>query len=162
MKYILIFLTSICLNIFAMNEWYAYTDNVMGGKSELVAQQNQDVIKLSGTVSTKNNGGFVRLATNPNIASNDIKGIRFLAKGNNEVYDLHVSLKGMKMPPWSFFSKKFSVSDEWSEYQIEFTEFEKYGYSARSFNPKNIRELSFAGYGRDFTVDLELKDIELY
>ena len=50
-----------------MNEWYAYTDNVMGGKSELVAQQNQDVIKLSGTVSTKNNGGFVRLATNPNI-----------------------------------------------------------------------------------------------
>ena len=110
----------------------------------------------------KNNGGFVRLATNPNIDSNDVKGIRFLAKGNNEVYDLHVSLKGMKMPPWSFFSKKFLVSDEWSEYQIEFTEFEKYGYSARSFNPKNIRELSFAGYGRDFTVDLELRDIELY
>ena len=162
MKYILIFLTSICLNTFAMNEWYAYTDNVMGGKSELVAQQNQDVIKLSGTVSTRNNGGFVRLATNPNIASNDVKGIRFMAKGNNEVYDLHVTLKGMKMPPWSFFSKKFSVSDEWSEYQIEFTEFEKYGYSARKFNPKNIRELSFAGYGRDFAVDLELKDIELY
>ena len=53
MKYILIFLTSICLNTFAMNEWYAYTDNVMGGKSELVAQQSQDIIKLSGTVSTR-------------------------------------------------------------------------------------------------------------
>lgn len=162
MKNILLILISMSLNTFAMNEWYAYTDNVMGGESELLAQQNQEVIKLAGTVSTKNNGGFVRLATNPDISSDDIKGIKFLAKGNNEVYDLHVTLKGIKMPPWSFFSKQFTVSEEWAEYQIDFAEFEKYGYSARKFNPRNIRELSFAGYGRDFAVDLELKNIELY
>jgi hypothetical protein len=28
--------------------------------------------------------------------------------------------------------------------------------------PKNIREISIAGYGRDFNIDLELKDIELF
>ena len=113
MRFLLVFLFS--MFTYAQNSdnnasWYVYTDQVMGGKSKLSANFTEGVVKLDGEVTTKNNGGFVRLATNPNIASNDIKGIRFLAKGNNEVYDLHVSLKGMKMPPWSFFSKKCTLS----------------------------------------------------
>ena len=90
------------------------------------------------------------------------KGIKFKAKGNNEAYEVHVTLKGMKMPPWSYLSKSFDVNDQWNEYQILFSDLKKNGMMAASMKPKNIREISIAGYGRDFSVDLELKDIELF
>ena len=37
----------------------------MGGKSELSANFEEGVVKLDGEVTTKNNGGFVRLAHRP-------------------------------------------------------------------------------------------------
>ena len=139
-----------------------YTDQVMGGKSELRANFEEGIVKLDGEVTTKNNGGFVRLAHRPNEINKNAKGIKFKAKGNNEAYEVHVTLKGMKMPPWSYLSTSFDVNDQWSEYQILFSDLKKNGLMAASMKPKNIREISIAGYGRDFNVDLELKDIELF
>ena len=40
--------------------WYPVTDNVMGGISDLQVTYNDGVFLMQGTVSTKNNGGFVR------------------------------------------------------------------------------------------------------
>jgi len=37
----------------------------------------------------------------------------------------------------------------------------KSGMSPR-LNPSNIRDISFAGYGRDFDVDLKVKEISFY
>ena len=68
----------------------------------------------------------------------------------------------MKMPPWSYLSTSFDVNDQWNEYQSLFSDLKKNGMMAASMKPKNIREISIAGYGRDFNVDLELKDIELF
>jgi len=141
--------------------WYPVTDNVMGGISDLQVTHNDGVFLMQGTVSTKNNGGFVRFGQDVSFKDNSIQGIRFKAKGNNESYEIHVTLKGIKMPPWSYFSNSFAVSDEWQEYQIYFSDFSREGYSARSMQPKNIRNLSFAGYGRDFPVDLAVKDISV-
>jgi len=141
--------------------WYPVTDNVMGGISDLQVTHNDGVFLMQGTVSTKNNGGFVRFGQDVSFKDNSIKGIRFKAKGNNESYEIHVTLKGIKMPPWSYFSNSFGVSEDWQEYEIYFSDFSREGYSARSMQPKNIRNLSFAGYGRDFPVDLAIKDISV-
>ena len=35
------------------------------------------------------------------------------------------------------------------------------GFSAASMKAKNIRDISIAGYGRDFVVDLAIKEISL-
>ena len=108
MRNLFFIIMTLTFTFLGAENWYSYTDNVMGGKSELVAKVNEDnSITLKGDVTTENNGGFVRLATRPDGLSENIKGIRFQAKGNNETYDLHVSLKGIKMPPWSFKSKSF-------------------------------------------------------
>ena len=48
------------------------------------------------------------------------------------------------------------------DYPSEPVDFENYGYSARRFKPTNFNEVSFAGYGRDFKVNLELRNIEFY
>jgi hypothetical protein len=165
-NFIIFFFLVFGMNIFSdissdPKNWYPVTDNVMGGISDLQVTHNDGVFLMQGTVSTKNNGGFVRFGQDVSFKDNSIKGIRFKAKGNNESYEIHVTLKGIKIPPWSYFSNSFAVSEEWQEYEIYFSDFLREGYSARSMQPKNIRNLSFAGYGRDFPVDLAVKDISV-
>ena len=142
-------------------EWYVVTDRVMGGSSNLVADYNDGTFKMTGNV-VKKDGGFVRLAHRPDSISENAKGIRFLAKGNNETYEVHLTLKGMKMPPWSYMSKTFEATDEWQEFTINFDEFRRNGYMLSSMKPNNIRDLSIAGFGRDFDVDLEFKNVQVF
>ena len=67
------------------------------------------------------------------------------------------------MPPWSYFSKSFDVINEWQEYTIDFKDLKaSSGFSAASMKASNIRDISIAGYGRNFNVDLKIKDISLY
>jgi hypothetical protein len=164
--------TLILLILFSMNThalpldepqaWQGVTDQVMGGVSNLAIRHSDGVFYMSGNVSTDNNGGFVRLSNRININSNDFKGIKFKAKGNNETYEIHVTLKGLKIPPWSYFSQAFDVNNDWQEYEIFFKDLKRgSGFSAAPMKAKNIRDLSIAGYGRDFKVDLAIKEISL-
>ena len=143
------------------DQWYVVTDRVMGGSSNLEADFNDGTFKMTGNV-VKKDGGFVRLGHRPDSINKDAKGIKFLARGNNETYEVHLTLKGVKMPPWSYMSKTFETTADWQEFTINFDEFEKNGYMMSSMKPRNIRELSIAGFGRDFDVDLEFKDVKIF
>ena len=167
MKPLALFLILISMNSNAQplndpSTWQGVTDQVMGGVSNLIIKHSEGIFYMTGNVSTDNNGGFVRLSNRVDISSNDFKGIKFKAKGNNETYEIHVTLKGLKIPPWSYFSQSFDVTDDWQEYQISFKDLKRSsGFSAASMKAKNIRDLSIAGFGRDFAVDLAIKDISL-
>ena len=54
------------------------------------------------------------------------------------------------------------INKAWKEYYIEFKDFKKNAFMSPSLKPKNIRDISIAGYGRDFNVDLAIKDIALF
>ena len=151
---------------FSLNDpqdWIGITDQVMGGVSDLAISHSDGFFFMKGNVSTDNNGGFVRLSNRiSHISSNDFKGIKFKAKGNNENYEIHVTLKGLKIPPWSYFSQGFDVGDQWQEYVVFFADLQRSsGFSAASMKAKNIRDISIAGFGRDFVVDLAIKEISL-
>ena len=54
------------------------------------------------------------------------------------------------------------MTNEWQEFEIFFQDLKRSsGFSAASMKAKNIRDISIAGYGRDFEVDLEIKEINL-
>ena len=167
MKLNIILLLILSMNLYCNNlndpsSWRGITDQVMGGVSELTIQHVNGVFRMKGYVSTDNNGGFVRLSNSIDINSNDFKGIKFQAKGNNETYEVHVTLRGLKIPPWSYFSQSFEVTNQWQEYEIFFKDLKRNsGFSAASMNAKNIRDLSIAGFGRDFEVSLAIKEISL-
>ena len=167
MKPALILLILFSMNTHALpldepQAWQGVTDQVMGGVSNLAIRHSDGVFYMSGNVSTDNNGGFVRLSNRIDVNSNDFKGIKFKAKGNSEIYEIHVTLKGLKIPPWSYFSQAFEVNNDWQEYEIFFKDLKRSsGFSASSMKAKNIRDLSIAGFGRDFEVDLAIKDISL-
>ena len=144
------------------SNWYIVTDQVMGGKSELEAGFDDGVFSLKGYVTTVNNGGFVRLAHRPDSVNKEVKGIRFMAKGNNETYEVHVTMQGLRMPPWAYHSSTFDVTSKWQMFEINFSDFEKKSGMSPRLNPSNIRDISFAGYGRDFDVDLKVKNISFF
>ena len=164
-KFLLIALLPMNLLSFSLNDpqdWIGITDQVMGGISDLAISHSDGIFFMKGNVSTDNNGGFVRLSNRVDISSNNYKGIKFQAKGNDETYEIHVTLKGLKIPPWSYFSQGFDVGNEWQEYEIFFADLESSsGFSAASMKAKNIRDISIAGFGRDFKVDLAIKNINL-
>ena len=165
-KLLLLFLT-ISMNALSNisnnpSNWYLVTDQVMGGKSELKVEVDDGVFSLSGYVTTENNGGFVRLAHSPKNVDKEVKGIRFMAKGNNETYEVHVTMQGLRMPPWAYHSSTFDVNTEWKMFEINFSDFEKKSGVSAKLLPNNIRDISFAGYGRDFDVDLQVKEISFY
>ena len=165
-KLLLLFLT-ISMNALSNisnnpSNWYLVTDQVMGGKSKLRVDVDDGVFSLSGYVTTENNGGFVRLAHSPKNVDKEVKGIRFMAKGNNETYEIHVTMKGLRMPPWAYHSSTFDVNTEWKIFEINFSDFEKKSGVSAKLLPNNIRDISFAGYGRDFDVDLQVKEISFY
>ena len=155
-------MNSFALTLDDPNDWRGVTDQVMGGKSVLSIDHEDGIFYMKGTVTTANNGGFVRLSKRIDIKDNSYKGVTFKAKGNIEQYELHVTLKGVKMPPWSYLSSAFDVTSDWQEYQIAFADLQSKGYMAASMRSDNIRDISIAGYGRDFDVDLAIKDIALY
>ena len=165
-KLLLLFLT-ISMNALSNisnnpSNWYLVTDQVRGGKSELRVDVDDGVFSLSGYVTTENNGGFVRLAHSPKNVDKEVKGIRFMAKGNNETYEVHVTMQGLRMPPWAYHSSTFDVNTEWKIFEINFSDFEKKSGVSAKLLPNNIRDISFAGYGRDFDVDLQVKEISFY
>ena len=164
-KFLIIIIFS--MNIFSEqlddpNAWRVITDQVMGGVSNLSISHSEGIFFMKGNVSTDNNGGFVRLSNRIDISSNSFNGIKFKAKGNNETYEIHVTLKGIRVPPWSYFSKSFDVTNDWQEYEIFFKDLKRSsGISTASMMAKNIRDISIAGYGKDFNVDLAIKEISL-
>ena len=144
------------------SNWYVVTDQVMGGKSELKVDVDDGVFSLNGYVTTENNGGFVRLAHSPKTVDKEVEGIQFMAKGNNETYEVHVTMQGLRMPPWAYHSSTFDVYSEWKMFKINFSDFEKKSGVSPKLRPNNIRDISFAGYGRNFDVDLQVKEISFY
>ena len=140
-----------------------YNIVIDGNNIQRSTDENYDgIFSLSGYVTTINNGGFVRLAHRPKNIDKDIKGIRFMAKGNDETYEVHVTMQGLRMPPWAYHSSTFDVNNEWKTFEINFSDFEKKSGVSAKLRPNNIRDISFAGYGRDFDVDLQVKEISLY
>ena len=63
--------TAIAKNLVYENNWAYLADTVMGGVSQGSAEFDAGALRLTGQVSTKNNGGFIQVRTR--IDPNDSK-----------------------------------------------------------------------------------------
>ena len=79
--------------------WQYVSDRVMGGVSDGQVTLEQDgemyFARLTGNVSTKNNGGFIQVRANVSFANsekdgNNLQGIRLNVRGNGETYYIHI------------------------------------------------------------------------
>ena len=149
--------------------WQYISDQTMGGISngQAVLDKEGDMIfaRLTGNVSTANNGGFIQIRTNFSFVdlintNKDLKGVILNTKGNGETY--HIFIRTSEDRSYrDFFSATFTANDNWEIVDLPFTKF-KHRYSNRSLDGNDIRTFGIVAYGRDFFSDVSVSEISFY
>ena len=149
--------------------WQYISDQTMGGVSngQAVLDKDGDMIfaRLTGNVSTANNGGFIQIRTNFSFVdlintNKDLKGVLLNTKGNGETY--HIFIRTSEDRSYrDFYSATFTANDNWEIVDLPFTEF-KHRYSNRSLDGNDIRTFGIVAYGRDFFSDVSVSEISFY
>ena len=152
-------------NLIKTQSWIYIADTVMGGVSEGYAGyvKKKASIRLSGTVSTKNNGGFIQVRTNMDPSgSRGKKGIRIEVKGNNEIYNVHLR-NGSSRLPWQYYAAEFMAPDSWVTIDLPFSNFNKSSTLMNTkMDPTSLKSLGVVAYGRDYKADILIRKVELY
>ncbi len=147
--------------------WEFIADGVMGGVSFGTARietvGDRRVLRLQGTVSTANNGGFIQARRLlPGALPEGTQGLTMEVRGNDETYYLFIRTKEM-MRPWYYYSASFDASSDWSSVEVPLAAFERsHAHLAETVDPGEVISLGIVAYGRDHTADLSVGPIALY
>jgi len=149
------------------SRWQFFTDGVMGGVSsgELTFEEAAGSVhaRMTGEVSTANNGGFIQMRTDALGAPRvEATGVRLVMRGSNGPYYVHVRTSNTRLP-WQFYQAGFNVTPAWSEVRLPFDAFKARGGLLRAgLKPQSIASVAIAAYGRDHGVEIEIREIGFY
>lgn len=148
----------------AGDRWAFVTDGVMGGVSQgqagLVETEDGPAARLSGQVSTDNNGGFIQIRRRfeTGLLANT-REITVTARGNGEEYWVFLRPEGMARR-WYSYRHAFTVTGEWADYTLPLGGFEpSHAGMAPTFRPEDVFSLGLVAYGRDFEALLDVRRI---
>ena len=150
-------------NLVYENNWAYLADTVMGGVSRGGAEFSAGALRLTGQVSTKNNGGFIQVRTRIDPTETVGKsGIKIKVKGNGDVYYLHIRNASARLP-WQYYTASFKTSEKWKDISISFDEFEKSAtLMPRKLKPDSIKTIGLVAYGKDHNADVSIANLEFY
>ena len=149
--------------------WRGVSDRVMGGVSmELVEHDclaGRPCLRLTGTVRTDNNGGFIQasldLAHHPaTLDASSFSGIELLALGNDTNYSIHLRTPD-NLRPWQSYRASFHATPHWTEIRLPFDAFVPHRVQAR-FDTTRLRRIGLVAIGRPFQADVALARLCLY
>ena len=114
-------------NLIQTGQWSYFADTVMGGVSvgtaEFESSGSDKTIRLTGEVSTANNGGFIQVRSSiPEELAKGKTGIRLKVKGNGEQYYLHIRNSSTRLP-WHYYQQGFATTTTWREIKLPFQSF---------------------------------------
>ena len=145
-------------------DWKLITDQVMGGVSQgnfNYKKLGKDyVIVLTGSVSTKNNGGFIQIRRKlNNVNLNQVKNLTVQAKGNNEKYFVHLRTT-FTILPWQYYQSSFVVGNNFKNFVLPIKNFKRSGYLLpKEINPNNIKSVAIVAFGKNHRAELIVKEI---
>lgn len=149
------------------SEWRYFSDQVMGGVSEgqarLQTVNGEEFIRLTGTVSTENRGGFIQARADLERGfPADAKGVVLKVRGNGQRYFVHLRTQGMLFP-WQYYQAPFDTTAEWQTIRLPFSAFQPSGrFLRRTPRPETVTSLGLVAYGRDHQADVTARWIGLY
>ena len=150
--------------------WQFYTDRVMGGVSEGGASvrlgSEGTYVRLEGSVSTANNGGFIQIRRYVSEQSRDAKGILLKVRGNGENYYIHVNTSETIFMPQQYrfyYQAIFPTSKEWSEVKLPFSSFKRSNPQiSKNFSGEKLKTIGLLAYGKNHNALLEVKYLSFY
>lgn len=147
--------------------WEYLSDVVMGGVSdgavEFATDGETSFVRLTGTVSTESNGGFlqVRRLFSQGLPA-ESNGLDLNLRGNGETYFVFLRTRQMTRP-WHFFYASFQSTPDWNQVRIPLDTFEaSRDIFADPIDPQSVISLGFVAYGRDHSADLSVASVGLY
>ena len=157
------------------DRWEFIADTVMGGVSSGTVQflsiDVQGFLKLTGTVSTANNGGFIQArlpldqtTTNPLPAN--AQGIWLKTRGNGQKYFVHVRTSGTLLP-WQYYQASFEATRDWRVIELPWASFNPSGGLSGSLlrdepRAQKVKSIAIVAFGRDHEADVEVAEIGYY
>ena len=164
----------------SVKNWKFVSDQVMGGVSEgnVSLEKDGDMVfaRLTGDVSTRNNGGFIQLRSKVSLfnkpkmfqlihdADKDgkkLQGVRLNVRGNGETY--HVMIRTyFNWSPSDYYSHTFETSPDWKQVDLPFSEFKRSKSRSTALDIDEIRDFGIVAFGRDFQSDVSVSQIDFY
>ncbi|MEP2641138.1 CIA30 family protein [Roseobacter sp.] len=144
--------------------WDYVADDVMGGVSTGQARcmhvAGRRATRLTGVVSTDNNGGFIQIASDLRVDASGWTGIEIDVAGNGETYDLRVRTDQITRP-WQSFRCSFIAAAGWHSVALPFAGFTAHKTDAQ-FDPAQLRRVGVLAIGRVFHADVAVGGLRLY
>jgi len=132
----------------------------ISGKVEFFNENNNLYARLTGNVSTENNGGFIQIRRK--LKKSSLKGAKFIeitAKGNNQNYFIHLRTSGTLLP-WQYYQISFKVVNDFKIFKLPINEFKRSSvFLSKQINPENITSVGVVAFGRDHSADIYIKEI---
>ena len=149
-------------------KWNFISDKVMGGvssgKFKVEVIESIKCYRMTGIVSTENNGGFIQIRTKlkPEININNYKGIYIKVYGNEKKYNIHLRTD-LTLAPWQYYSYTFNSPKNWIEIKAPFKEFKKSNfYQPKSIIGQKIKSIGLVAGFDDFNSDICLGEIGFF
>jgi hypothetical protein len=147
--------------------WRFFSDQVMGGVSSGTLRFDHDVdrgrVRMTGLVSTANNGGFIQMqhrleAPLPAHAG----GVRLIARGHDQRYFIHLRRSGASAPT-AFYCAGFDVTAEWRTIRLPFALFSasRAGMPALA-DGAGVASVAIVAHGRDHHADITVAEIGFF
>lgn len=147
--------------------WQFIADTVMGGVStgrvEFVHGEGDAYARMTGRVSTANNGGFIQFRMElPRALPQDAVGLRLVVYGNDQRYFVHLRTGGTLMP-WQYYQAGFDATKEWSEVRLPFKAFKPSSrFLRRTPKPEAIKSIGVVAFGRDHQAEIGVREVSYY
>ncbi len=150
--------------------WQYVSDRVMGGLSDGQVSLEQDgelyYARLTGNVSTRNNGGFIQLRSGVSFENSekngkDLQGVRLNVRGNGETYEIHITTND-RVYRGDYYSATFKADSDWTMIDLPFNKFKRKRSNNSKLDAKNITRFAIVAYGREYVSDVSVSTIEFY
>lgn len=147
--------------------WEYVSDRVMGGVSDggaaFAAVDGRDAVRLVGTVSTENNGGFIQVRRFlPKGLPEGAEGLTVTARGNGETYFVHLRTKATTRP-WYYYQAEFTATADWSEVRLPLSSFApSNAVLPDDIDPETVTSVGLVAFGRDYRADLSVASLAVY
>ncbi len=144
--------------------WRFVADTVMGGVSSgelaFIAQEQWSYARMTGIVSTANNGGFIQMRSNIAVPPPpDTTAVRLIARGNDQRYFVHLRTREA-IRPMQYYQAGFDVTQTWREICLPFRSFAASGGLLREpLHPSSLTSIGIVAYGRDHEAEIEVRQI---
>ncbi|MFK7792055.1 MAG: CIA30 family protein [Devosiaceae bacterium] len=145
------------------------TDGVMGGRSSGTLThetvQGREAVRMRGTVSLENDGGFIQMAADLNtdgspLDASNFNGIEVTATGNGETYNFHLRTSNITRP-WQSYRQSFIAGSTWETHRIPFTDFAPHRIEA-PLDITTLQRIGILGIGRVFEADISISELRFY